>query len=135
MHDATRPTLDQMRAQHAWESVTRMTKHSRDDQKAYRREAKRLPVRTVTAGLGHALAFLNAKRTAANCELLRDVADWVLKKCGRPESVLERPKANELIEKIIKSDSIFLQTTTDEVLAYTNWLNRFAEAELEDEED
>ena len=135
MHDATRPTLDQRRAQHAWESVARMTKRSRDDQKAYRREAKRLPVRTVTTGLGHALAFLNAKSTGANYELLRDVADWVLKKCDRPESVLERPKANALIEKIIKSDGIFLQTTTDEVLAYAHWLNRFAEAELEDEED
>ena len=134
MHDATKPTLDQRRARHAWQSVAQMTKHSRDHQKAYRREAKRLPVRTMTAGLGHALAFVNAKRNVANDELLRDVADWVLQKRGQPESVLERPKAGALIEKIIKSDGIFLRTTTDEVLAYVQWLSRFAEAELEDDD-
>ena len=134
MRDATAPTLDQRRARHAWEAVARMAKHP-DVQKSYRREAKRLPVRTLTAGLGHALAFLNAKRNPANEELLRDVADWVLEKRGRPESVRERPKADMLIKKIIDSDGIFLRTTTDEVLAYAQWLNRFAEAELADEED
>ena len=134
MRDATGPTLDQRRARHAWEAVARMGKRPGNHQKAYRREAKRLPVRTLSAGLGHALAFLRAKSNEANEELLRDVADWVLEKRGRPESARERPKAGALIEKIIEGDGTFLRTTTDEMLAYVQWLNRFAEAELEDEE-
>lgn len=133
MSDEIGPTLDQRRAQHAWEAVARIAER-RNLQKAYRRETKRLPVRILTAGLGHALAFLNAKSNDANDELLCDLADWVLEKRGQPNSVRERPKAGALIEKIINRDGIFLQTTTDEVLAYTHWLNRFAEAELEDEE-
>lgn len=132
MRDEIGPTLDQRRARHAWEAVARMAEH-RSQQKAYRREAKRLPVRILTAGLGHALAFLNSKKSDASNELLRDLADWVLRKRGQPNSGPERPKPGALIEKIIESDGIFLQTATDEVLAYTQWLNRFAEAELEDE--
>ena len=133
MIDEIGQTLDQRRARHAWEAVARIS-GCRELQKAYRREAKRLPVRTLTAGLGQALAFLNAKSGKANEELLRDISDWVLEKRRRPESGLERPKADALIEKIVKGNGVFLRTTTDEVLAYTQWLNRFSEAELEDEE-
>lgn len=128
------PTLDQRRARHAWEAVARISESPGKLQKAYRREAKRLPVRTLTAGLGQALAFLNAKSNEANEELLRDISDWVLEKRRRPESGLERPKADALIEKIVEGNGVFLRTTTGEVLAYTQWLNRFSEAELEDEE-
>ena len=134
MSDEIGPTLDQRRARHAWEAVARMSKRHGKLQKAYRREAKRLPVRTLTAGLGQALAFLNAKSGEANQELLRDVADWVLEKRGRPESLIERPNAGALIEKIVDGNGVFLRIAVDEVLAYTQWLNRFSEAELEDEE-
>ncbi len=76
------PTLDQRRARHAWDAVARVRNNSRQSSgKSYAREAKRLPVRVLTAGLGHALAFLNAKAGAgrgesANVSLSRDVADW-----------------------------------------------------------
>ena len=103
-------------------------------QKAYRREAKRVPVRILTAGLGHALTFLKAKSNEANDELLRDVADWVIDKRKRPESLAERPEARVLIERIVWESGTFLQVATDEVLAYMQWLTRFAEAELEDDE-
>ena len=134
MSDAIGPTLDQRRARHAWEAVTRIKTRPDKLQKAYRREAKRLPVRILTAGLGHALAFLKAKSNEANDELLRDVADWVIDKRKRPESSAERPEARVLIERIVRESGTFLQVTTDEVLAYMQWLTRFTEAELEDDE-
>ena len=134
MSDGPAPTLDQRRARHAWEAVARVKSRPGNDQKAYRREAKRLPVRTLTAGVGHALAFLKAKNNTANDELLRDVADWVIDKRTRPDSPEERPRAGALIEKIVKGDGTFLQVTTDEVLAYMQWLTCFAEAELEDDQ-
>ena len=98
MSDAIGPTLDQRRARHAWEAVTRIKTRPGKLQKAYRREAKRVPVRILTAGLGHAFAFLKAKSNEANAndELLRDVADWVIDKRKRPESSAERPKAGAL---------------------------------------
>lgn len=138
MSAAPGPTLDQRRARHAWDAVARVS----DDPKAssYRREAKRLPVRILTAGLGHALVFLCAKAGSgkeenANTWLLRDVADWVLDKRGNPDSAADRPATNALIEKIVASDAAFLRITTDEVLAYMQWLTRFAEAELKADED
>lgn len=132
------PTLDQRRARHAWDAVARVRNNSKQSS-SYAREAKRLPVRILTAGLGHALAFLNAKagagRDSANVLLLRDVADWVLDKRDNPDSSAERPEPCALIERIVAGDATFLQFATDEVLAYLQWLTRFAEAEFGADED
>ncbi len=142
MSPAPGPTLDQRRARHAWDAVARIGNdpRARSSASGYRREAKRLPVRILTAGLGHALAFLCAKagsgkEESANTALLRDVADWVLDKRGNPDSAADRPAPNALIEKIVAGDATFLRITTDEVLAYLQWLTRFAEAEFGADED
>ncbi len=151
MRNGSGATLDQRRARHAWEAAARIKARSgRKTDSAgesrrgmepgvsgtsYAREAKRLSVRILTAGLGHALAFLKAKSGAANEALLRDVADWVLDKRVRPDSRSERPRADALIEAIVQKDGTFLQTTTDEALAYLQWLTRFTEAEFGADED
>ena len=136
MSDSTGSTLDQRRARHAWDAVARMATRPGKDQKAYRRGAKRLPIRTLTAGLGHTLAFLNAKGEPAdaNQELLRDLADWVINGRNQADGTPERPQAGALMERVKEADGTFLQVTTNEVLAYMQWLTRFAEAELEDDE-
>ena len=138
MSAAPGPTLDQRRARHAWDAVARI-KSEPKARLSYAREAKRLPVRILTAGLGHALAFLCAKagsgKESANTALLRDVADWVLDKRGNPDSAADRPAPNALIEKIVAGDATFFRITTDEVLAYLQWLTRFAEAEFGAHED
>ncbi len=68
-------TLDQRRAAHAWAAVEELPGKIGGD---YAREAKRLPVRMLTSGLGHALAFLRAKskRGDTNERLLHDLSDW-----------------------------------------------------------
>lgn len=130
MSERNQPTLDQRRARHAWEAVERMAQ--RAEKGDYQRATKQLPVRILTAGLGHALAFLDAKGEKANSALLQDVADWVLNKRNCPEHSGAHPKPNALIRKITEENSVFLRVTTDEVLAYLQWLTRFAEAELKD---
>lgn len=134
MSSDTGPTLDQRRAGHAWEAVARVAELSGKFPKSYRRQAKRLPVRILTAGLGHALAFARAKGGSSGKELLQDVADWVLNKRNRPDDSAPRPAADALIEKIIKGSATDLRLYTDETLAYLEWLTRFAEAKLEDDE-
>lgn len=134
MNSHKEPTLDQRRAGHAWEAVARVAERSGKLPKGYRREAKRLPVRILTAGLGHALAFARAKGGPSGEELLQDVADWVLSKRNRPDDAAPRPAADALIEKIIKGSATDLRLYTDETLAYLEWLTRFAEAKLEDDE-
>lgn len=119
-------TLDQRRACHAWEAVQRAKQkhdpHQKQDPKKFGGQAKKLPTRIMTAGLGQALAFLKAKDYAPG--LLAEISDWV------NHRIPPRPnEPKDLLERIVKGDADFLRRATDEVLAYLLWLNRFAEAE------
>jgi CRISPR-associated protein Cmr5 len=120
-------TLDQERAKHAWEAV-RFQVASPKSQEAddYAREAKKLPVRIMTAGLGQALACIVAKSRESKPglgKLDQDLSEWTLKRV--PASAGKRA----LLESIMEGDADFLRRATDETLAYLNWLNRFTEAE------
>ena len=138
MSAAGRQTLDQRRAAHAWARVDELDPKLVDgiDRKLggeYARQAKRLPVRTLTSGLGHALAFLQAKSKDgdANSRLVEDLSDWVLDRRNLPARPAD---ARNLVEAITKGDAVFLQLATDEALAYLQWLTRFAEARFGNEE-
>ncbi len=128
------PTLDQRRARHAWEAVERVKKNRGEFGSDYAREVKRLPVRIITAGLGHAIAFLRAKGKQdggdANAALLCDLSDWILDKRRNAASNRCAPAPAALIEAIVQGDSTFLQVSTQEALSYLQWLGRFVEAEL-----
>jgi len=128
-----KPTLDQRRARHAWEAILSFAKDKNgqrdygDDAKEYAREAHKLPTHIMAAGLGQALAFIlaKAKDKKPNLRQLHEhITDWVIKQ--RP---MTAKKPDSLVESIIEGDSDFLRRATDEVLAYLQWLNRFAEAE------
>jgi len=131
--ESSAQTLDQRRAQHAWQAIVSQAtvvngKRQYDDRaKEYAREARKLPVRIMASGLGQALAFILAKAKDKKPNLRKlhdDLTDWVIRK--RPIQAKE-PKS--LLESIIQGDADFLRRATDEALAYLQWLNRFAEAE------
>lgn len=118
-----RPTLDQQRAKHAWDAVERLEIGS-DEADDYAREAKKLPVRIITSGLGQALAFITAKaeKKPGLKQLQKDLTDWAKRR-------LEDAKPYQsLLDAVKDTDSDFLRRATDEVLAYVGWLNRFTEA-------
>ncbi|MBA2226670.1 MAG: type III-B CRISPR module-associated protein Cmr5 [Gemmataceae bacterium] len=119
-------TLDQRRANHAWNAVQRakqkQDQHERQDPKKFGGQVKKLPTRILAAGLGQALAFLKAKDYAPG--LLAELSDWI--KTRIPP---RKGEPDDLLERIIQGNSDFLRRATDEVLAYLVWLNRFAEAE------
>lgn len=127
------PTLEQRRAAHAWYAVQRAKdrsdNHRGQDPKKFGGQAKKLPTRIMTAGLGQALAFLKAKGYAPG--LLAEITGWVnMRIPPRPD------EPSDLLERIIKGDSDFLRRATDEVLAYLVWVSRFADAEgLTEEEE
>ena len=122
----SRPTLDQQRAKHAWEAVQRAKAgqgpHAKQSAKKFGGQAKKLPIRIMASGLGQALAFLAAKGEAPS--LIVELSNWVNTRI-KPGSGSELP----LLDRIIQGDSDFLRRATDEVLAYLQWLTRFAEAE------
>lgn len=126
-----KPTLDQRRAGHAWEAVSAIKNGS--GAKAFRGQAKRLPMRITAAGLGHALAFVKEKGKAP--DLLTVIGDWVLDKRRNLHSTAPRPDDDELIKVIIAQDAAFLRQVTEETLAYLLWLNRFAAVELPEADD
>jgi len=112
-----RPTLEQKRAQHAWNAVQEMKENEKSKEEG--RETKKMPVRIITAGLGQSLAFLEAKK---NGEILRrKLSDWINQRIPAKES--------DLLNRIKDGDSDFLRRATDEAMAYLQWLVRFAEAE------
>jgi CRISPR-associated protein Cmr5 len=53
-----KPTLDQRRACHSWQAVEHLKTLKKEEAKEYAGEAKKLPMRITSAGLGQALAFL-----------------------------------------------------------------------------
>ncbi len=127
MTTAARGSLEQRRARHAWEAV-RASAGKRGQFEDYAREAKRLPVRIMTSGLGASLAFLNAKGKAAPAD---DVARWILDERGLASRHGARGQTNtkDLIGEIVLGDSDFLRQVTEEAMRYLEWLTRFAEAE------
>jgi CRISPR-associated protein Cmr5 len=114
---SSKPTPDQLRAKHAWETAQRvLDPKNRIDGKVFGGAAKKLPVRIMASGLGQALAFLHAKgKTPA---LLDALGDWVLKD----------PESKDLLAAVINGTTDSLRQHTVETLAYLQWLNRFCEA-------
>ena len=130
-------TLEQRRAHDAWNAVQRIK--SAQTAESYRREAKRLPVRIATAGLGHAIAFANAKRASNKC-VADDVAKWVLTNLKTGSRTFKDDRSLEnatvsLMKQIVESDADWLRRSTEESLAYLRWLSRFAEAEIASEDN
>lgn len=122
----SKPTLDQQRAEHAWEAIQEAKRGN--DSKKYGGQAKKLPMRIMAAGLGPALAFLEAKEYAP--ALQTHLTEWI-----KTRIPVRQNESGDLLQRIIKGDSNFLRRATDETLAYMQWLNRFAEAEgLTDDE-
>ncbi len=125
-NQVNRQTLEQRRASHAWEAVQRAKNkqkpHEEQDPKKFDGQARKLPVRIMTSGLGQALAFLEAKKYAPG--LLAELKDWINMRIPPRQN-----QSMDLSERITKEDSDFLRRATDEVLAYLVWIIRFAEAE------
>lgn len=109
----TRNTLEQGRAQHAFEKA----KGAKDKEK-FASYAKKLPMMIKTNGLGASMAFAKAKNEKAWKELFEAIEDWLKKK---------KYVENVFLEELVKTDSAHYRILTNEVIAYLSWLRRFAE--------
>ncbi len=117
----SKPTLEQRRSQHAWNAVTVVQKER--NKKDLAGHAKKLPMRIKAAGLGQALAFLESKLEKNNL-LHVLLSEWVLK-----ERRIQVDQQATLLASIVHGNSDTLRRSTEEVLAWLEWFNRFAEAE------
>lgn len=126
-------TLDQKRAQHAYE-IAKKVADSNDDgkKKKFKTQVKRLPARIMTSGLGPALAFLMAKQYTP--ELRQALSEWVSHQNFKwaPAPSPRDNGRDRLATDILANSSDFLRLATAESLAYLQWLGRFTDALLKD---
>ncbi len=113
-------TLDQERAEHAWNCVQDVLQLPPAQRREFGIQLKKLPTRILAAGLGQALAFLEAKGLAE--KLRKTLSGWIARRRA-PFDAEDR-----LLVRIIQGDAEFQRYATGEVLAYLAWLVRFADA-------
>ncbi len=107
----------------------------------YESYVKSLPATILTSGLGQAAAMLKAsakigksKRTNDNRayeKLYHHLSSWL---CGGSSQHSPYPEDQDLLEAIINQDESHYLHAQGEALAYLEWLKKFAEARLADQE-
>ena len=114
-------TLDQQRAQYAWERATRNAMEN-----GYREMAKGAPALIMGNGLMPALAYYNS-RTGSNQKpaklMLADVLGWLAKRQMVPNNFLLNP-----MPVFFDAPSQDYMRATEETLAMLKWLRQFADA-------
>ena len=129
--DTTKTTnprdLERERAKYAWEKIQAVK--NKQYQKDYGSLARKMPTYIQVNGLAQTLAFLKAKGKEHHSKIFEDLSEWV---CQMPQ--LDKFNG-DLLVRILDMDSQIYRITTNESLAFLQWLKRFAEAEVEEEEN
>jgi CRISPR-associated protein Cmr5 len=126
-----RQKLEQGRANFAF---IRATAGYSNHKKEYAQHAKKLPMMIKTNGLGAALAFMFSKQKTWGT-ILKDIEDWVRNAENRKTSaVYDAAQGTNLVQKVLNLDSSDYRIVTIEVLAFINWLSRFAEGIKKEQE-
>lgn len=111
-------TLEQKRAQHAWEKAAEGTqKHGKD----YVNDAKGLPALIINSGLMQVMAWLHDK--GGRHELLAShLRDWLNTRYGTHE------KFEDFMEHLMHASPREFQDITAEAFAWLKWLRQMAAA-------
>ncbi len=126
-------TLDQKRAEYAWEQVSQAAEQRIVGD--YTNLAKGTPALVMGSGLMQTLAFLKAKGKPQHLSLLGHICRWLGKTLGgTPVTERERfpPEADAEFERVMAAmqsmpSSLYLRAT-DEALALLRWIRQFADA-------
>lgn len=127
--------LEKGRAEFAYKCVEDATKKSDDKKKKeYRSYVRKIPTMILTNGLGQTIAFVKAKSEDGNAyELLyKQLTDYL--KSDSTTRINMPNNENDLLNWIVSCNRHNYRYITQEILAFLNWLKRFAEGLIEDEE-
>lgn len=125
--------LEKGRAEFAYKCVKETTDISdKKKVKEYRSYIRKLPTMILTNGLGQALAFVVAKKEDGNAYdlIYKQITDYM--KSEHVTKISMPQDKNDLLEWIISCDSQDYRYITQEILAFLNWLRRFAEGMIEE---
>ncbi|MEN3045276.1 MAG: type III-B CRISPR module-associated protein Cmr5 [Candidatus Hydrothermales bacterium] len=127
--------LERGRAEFAYECV-KSAINSLDEKrkKEYRSYVRRILHMILSNGLGQTLAFVYAKKESGNAYdlIYKQFTDYL--KSASTARITMPHSQKELIEWVISLDSYQYRYVTEELLAFLNWLKKFAEGMIEAEE-
>lgn len=115
-------TLEQQRAQHAWERSANYTRE-------HVSVVKSLPALIMNSGLMQVLAFCHEKG-GANEEVATDLRRWLGKRFA---SAAGDPGFESLMRQLMNSSPIEYQQISTEAFAWLRWLRQMAPARLRGE--
>ncbi|WP_373553995.1 type III-B CRISPR module-associated protein Cmr5 [Haliscomenobacter sp.] len=127
--------LEEARAKFAYDKAKTIADVGGKKAKEYKSYAKKLPMMIKSNGLGVSLAFAFSKGKDGNAwELLyNDIQSWLRQE--HKKILLGNYAQTELVHAVVQLDSTEYRAVAVEVLAFLNWLRRFAEGLIEGEAD
>jgi CRISPR-associated protein Cmr5 len=127
--------IEQGRAKFAYECANNI---QRELKESYKSHVKSFPMLIKTNGLGASLAFLFSKKDKEK-EVYKKVGENIVKWLKENENyknygLVEPTNLEDLTKGVIRLNSIEYRALTIEVLAFFNWLKRFAEGLVKGDE-
>jgi CRISPR-associated protein Cmr5 len=130
--------LEKGRAEFAYKCVEKAIEIFKDNskkQKEYKSNTRKIPTMILSNGLGQTLAFIKAKSEKGNAyDLIYSQLTEYMKSAHTVRIQMPKEK-NDFVEWVISCDSSKYRYITQEILAFLNWLKRFAEGLIEVEEE
>ena len=134
--------IESGRAKFAWECVNQLIQQWNDENskkklKEYRSYTQKIPMYIKTNGLGATLAFILSKKDKeAYQKLGQQITEWLKQ---APTKIIDLKDVEDdnfesLVNIVISLNSPGYRALTIEVLAFLNWLKRFAEGLIDDGE-
>jgi CRISPR-associated protein Cmr5 len=123
-------TLDQRRAADALRNIQSLEGEGKGAYGNYKSYVKALPANILMSGLGQAAATVRSRKRGGYEQLYEHLERWL---CGGDEDAPYRGE-NDLIGAIVKNDQDRYLRAQAEAIAYLEWLRKFAEAFLEEDE-
>jgi CRISPR-associated protein Cmr5 len=136
-----RKKLEQGRAEDAYKCALNVKDNKKSFAEDYKQLVKKVPMLIKTNGLGATFAFLQSKgknEDNEHTQVLKDIAKWLRQDTknlmiykSEDLSKDELELAKTMVQRTTEMYSSEYRTITIEVLAYLNWLKRFAEGLIE----
>jgi CRISPR-associated protein Cmr5 len=123
--DATKPTLEQQRAQDAWKCAEKYTKDQANT-------AKALPALIMNSGLMQVLAFCHEKGDEYEA-IASQLRAWLHRRFSGGNG--EDPGFEAFMQELLKADPRAYQMITAEAFAWLKWLRQMASARTASKED
>lgn len=115
-------TLEQQRAEYAWQVSAKYTKE-------HVNFAKGLPALIMNSGLMQVLAFAQSKKDGVHEVVAADLRTWLSKKFNGAE---QDPGFELFMQNLMTADPARYQAINSEAFAWLKWLRQMAAARLKE---